>query len=131
MSGAFKEALRLAALAERDARVFAVLCAHGPESDFPAAAFHAQQSIEKAIKAVLCLKGAEFRRTHDLIELSGRVADAGAPIPVDDNLLRRLTPYGVEFRYDDTAMPLIDSASAAHAVDICLSWCSGQLKQGE
>ena len=131
MSGALKEALRLAALAERDARVFAVLCTHGPESDFPAAAFHAQQSIEKAIKAVLCLKGAEFRRTHDLIELAGRAADAGAPLPVNDDTLSRPTPYGVEFRYDDTAMPLIDATSAARAVDTCLSWCSTQLKQGE
>jgi HEPN domain-containing protein len=131
MSGAFKEALRLAALAERDGRVFSVLCTHGPEGDFPAAAFHAQQSIEKAIKAVLCLKGAEFRRTHDLIELAGRASDTGASLPVSDDLLRRLTPYGVEFRYDDTAMPLIDATNAARAVEACLAWCNTQLKQGE
>lgn len=131
MNGARNEALRLAALAERDARAFTVLCAHSPESDFPAAAFHAQQAIEKVIKAVLCLKGAEFRRTHDLIELAGRSADVGAPLPLSDDLLRRLTPYGVEFRYDAAALKLIDAATAASAVDTCLAWCKRQLESGE
>ena len=33
--------------------------------------FHAQQAVEKALKAVMCLRGLEYRRTHDLEELAG------------------------------------------------------------
>jgi HEPN domain-containing protein len=32
--------------------------------------FHAQQAVEKSLKAVLFAHGVEFRRTHDLYELA-------------------------------------------------------------
>lgn len=37
-----------------------------PEIKFRLACFHAQQSVEKSLKAVLVLRGIEQRRTHDL-----------------------------------------------------------------
>ena len=45
--------------------------------------FHAQQTVEKALKAVLSAKGVVFRRTHDLAELLDLIADSQitAPLP--------------------------------------------------
>ena len=43
--------------------------------------FHAQQSIEKAIKAVLSARMIEFRRTHDLVSLLDLLQDHQVPAP--------------------------------------------------
>lgn len=56
-----------------------------------------------------------------------RALDAGLVPPVSDDLLRRLTPYGVEFRYDAAAMQLVTAAAATQAVDACLAWCAMHL----
>jgi HEPN domain-containing protein len=62
--------------------------------------FHAQQVIEKALKAVLSKKSITFRRTHDLIELMDLLEDNGVQIPLELEKTDVLTPYAVEFRYD-------------------------------
>ena len=46
--------------------------------NFDAACFHAQQGVEKYLKAVLIEAGATFTRTHDLKELSANKG-RGAP----------------------------------------------------
>ena len=93
-----------------------------------AACSWAQQSGEKALKAAMCLLGVEFRRTHDLEALAGQLADAGSVpvIAVED--LRRLTPYAVEFRYDDEAIALLDPKSARRIVAEVLAWATSQLE---
>lgn len=122
-----EEAQRLLRLAARDRRAFEVLLNGGVAEDFPAAAFHAQQAVEKALKAALCLRRIEFRRTHDLLELAGRLRDAGGTVPVLDEALQRLTPYAVEFRYDDQALALIAPEDAQSLVEVCLSWIADQI----
>jgi HEPN domain-containing protein len=37
--------------------------------------FHAQQAVEKSLKAVLSANGIEFRRTHDLVTLLDLLQD--------------------------------------------------------
>ena len=77
-------------MAERDLRVAQVIVA----ADLPSydASFHAQQAVEKALKALLTRHQVEFRRTHDLGELlqlaepvtpgvSGALAGVDALIP--------------------------------------------------
>lgn len=127
MTAEREEAQRLLRLAARDQRAFEVLLNGGVTEDFPAAAFHAQQAVEKALKAALCLRRIEFRRTHDLLELAGRLRDAGVTLPVADDVLQRLTPYAVEFRYDDQALALIAPEDAQTLVAVCLSWMSNQI----
>ena len=39
--------------------------------------FHLEQSVEKALKAVLCSKGIEVPLTHDLYAIVQRFADRG------------------------------------------------------
>ncbi|MBE2259841.1 MAG: HEPN domain-containing protein [Candidatus Accumulibacter sp.] len=72
-----------------------------------ATCFHAQQSVEKALKAVLTARRASFPRTHNLEELGLLVADTGIDLPAPSEDLRRLTPFAVDFRYDEeTVAPM-------------------------
>ncbi len=90
------------------------------------ALFHAQQAAEKSLKAVMCLRGLEYRRTHDLEELAAQLKDAGCGPPVDPSILRRLTPYAVEYRYDDEAPQLLGGAEATAIVAVLLLWAESQ-----
>jgi len=63
--------------------------------------FHAQQAIEKLLKALLSHHRVAFRRTHDLTELLDLLTAAGVAIPVDIAEVRQLAPYAAEFRYED------------------------------
>lgn len=92
MTPKVEEAVRFLRLAQRDRAAFA-LPAAAAEIDDAIACFHAQQSAEMALKTVLCLRGIEYRRTHDLEELGGMLADAGLSPPVGVTDLRRRTSY--------------------------------------
>jgi HEPN domain-containing protein len=62
--------------------------------------FHAQQIIEKSLKAVLADKAVVFRRTHDLAELIDLCNDNKIHVPTELEKAVELTPFAVEFRYD-------------------------------
>jgi HEPN domain-containing protein len=65
MTPAIEEALRYLQLADDDAAAFRGLLKL-PEVKFRLACFHAQQSVEKLMKAVLIFHGIDYQRTHDL-----------------------------------------------------------------
>jgi HEPN domain-containing protein len=95
--------------AEREARV-----AEAP--NFDAVCFHAQQCVEKLMKALLIQRGVTPPRTHDLTYLDRLLL----PIcpdwqwPVED--LRFLTRAAVAFRYPGESA---DGDDAAEALTIC------------
>jgi HEPN domain-containing protein len=60
-------ARRFLAVADRDLKTLQLLIA-APDSDDQAIGFHAQQAIEKYLKAVLAVNQIAFRKTHDLVE---------------------------------------------------------------
>ncbi len=91
------------------------------------ALFHAQQSVEKALKALMSLYGLEFRRTHDLDELAAQLADAGYGLDTQEPGLSRLTPYAVQERYDDEAPQLLTATQARELVHNMLRWAEGQI----
>lgn len=62
--------------------------------------FHAQQAVEKALKAVLAARSVEFPRTHNLAQLLDLLREQGLPLPADGQNLPRLTPFGATLRYD-------------------------------
>jgi HEPN domain-containing protein len=62
--------------------------------------FHAQQIVEKALKAVLTVKAVPFRRTHDIAELIDLLIDKGISVPAPMEKSVELTPFAVEYRYD-------------------------------
>jgi HEPN domain-containing protein len=63
------EAKRLLRIAGRDYQTFTILRNH-PEAELAPTCFHAQQAVEKALKAVLTIKHIDFRCTQDLEELA-------------------------------------------------------------
>ena len=62
--------------------------------------FHAQQAVEKALKAWLACLEVCFPRTHDLRLLFDQLEHAGAAVPEAFRRLERLSVYAVLFRYD-------------------------------
>ena len=88
------------------------------------ALFLAQQALEKGIKAVLAARGVVFRRTHDLLLLESLALAASLTLPVSHDLLARLGPYAVEFRYLGAAVPAVSLAEAAAAADALLDWAA-------
>ena len=95
-----EEAFRALRLADRDIEAFDVLrkASHIHSSII---GFHAQQAIEKSLKAVLFAHQVEFERTHDLVRLSYLLRQSAIEPPLSDNSLRRLNPFAVMMRYDD------------------------------
>jgi len=63
--------------------------------------FHAQQAVEKCLKAILASRCVPYGRTHDLAGLIDRLRKAGIADPPDAGRLPTLTPYAVELRYGD------------------------------
>ena len=89
--------------------------------------FHAQQSIEKAIKAVLSCNMIEFRRTHDLVSLLDLLQDHQVPAPPAADWLDELNPYAVEARYGTINPEGLDRARVLVAVDQVLAWAHRQI----
>ena len=61
--------------------------------------FHAQQAVEKALKAVLLRKSIRFPAIHDIEELVQIGRQEGVQFPDWAEDLASLTPYAVETRY--------------------------------
>ncbi len=76
MTPFIEEARHLLHIAERDYQTFDILRAH-PDSPLASTCFHAQQCVEKAMKAVLAARQVFFRRTHDLEEIANLLTEAG------------------------------------------------------
>ncbi len=85
--------------------------------NFDAVCFHAQQCIEKLMKALLIHQGVVPPRTHDLVYLDQLLASAwpGWSWPVVEDL-RFLSRAAVAFRYPGEAA---DQMEANEAFDIC------------
>jgi len=83
------------------------------------ATFHAQQCAEKYLKALLVARSQPFPRTHDLAALSDLCRQNGIVIPVDQDLLQRLTAYAIQVRYpgeDPTPDEAREALQTAQAV---------------
>jgi HEPN domain-containing protein len=75
--------------------------------------FHAQQAVEKSLKAILAFYDVSYPWRHDLGELVNLVKPLAPQIaPLEDRILR-MSPYAVEARYDDEFDPLLVEASQA------------------
>lgn len=76
--------------------------------------FHAQQAIEKAMKALLAFHGRDISRSHDLIKLLNDIADLVPELLVYSEKFETITEYGVGVRYPDYFYePSIDEATLA------------------
>lgn len=77
--------------------------------------FHAQQAIEKWLKAVVASRSEDFEHTHDLRHLTALAGLAAADSPFDIQQAIGLTEYAVPLRYEDLldAEPLDREATTA------------------
>lgn len=62
--------------------------------------FHAQQAAEKLMKASLAHLGTQFELTHNLTRLAKSIAQVDQPLPYLGLPLRKLTRFGVVYRYE-------------------------------
>jgi HEPN domain-containing protein len=87
--------------------------------------FHAQQALEKGLKAVLTSAGVRFGRTHSLIALLAFLGEAGIERPEWADQAAGLDPYAVVFRYAELHTDeKIDRAATAVLIDQALGWCA-------
>jgi len=118
----------LARKAEGDAKAMRRL-ASDPEIDDEAVGFHAQQAIEKWLKAVMALYGLEEARIHDLGRLLEILSEAAVDSPPGADWLDDLSIYAVPMRYADLldAEPL-DRHAVLALVDEIGEWTGAQLR---
>jgi HEPN domain-containing protein len=84
----------LMGLAEDDRAAAAALLDIAGVSD-AIVAFHAQQAVEKSLKAVLASSGVDFPFTHNLAALFQLCEDSGVDVPAKLEEADLLTPYAV------------------------------------
>lgn len=62
--------------------------------------FHAQQAVEKLLKAVLARRRVDYPKTHNLRVLIELLAADGVTLPGELAEIDTLTQFGTTFRYD-------------------------------
>jgi len=116
----------LLALAREDLAAAEALDRAERVSDAPVG-FHAQQAVEKALKAAIASRGQDFPFTHDIGLLMQLCQDAGLKLPADLAEGDRLTPYAAAIRYglgDPRAAPPLDALRWAA---LAIEWAHAQL----
>jgi len=91
--------------------------------------FHAQQTVEKALKAVLAARGVDFPFTHDLRALMDLCDSAGFPVASHILDARRLTPYAVQQRYGTSDPGDVTRAEAASWARDAIAWARPLVEQ--
>ncbi|MFL5816875.1 MAG: HEPN domain-containing protein [Conexibacter sp.] len=84
--------------------------------------FHAQQAVEKSIKAVLASREIEYGRTHQLHFLIRLLEEheIDAPASVLDAV--ELNPWAVEFRYEEDDEPPLDRRATLAVIEEIRRW---------
>jgi HEPN domain-containing protein len=78
--------------------------------------FHAQQCVEKYLKALLTLHAIDFPKTHDLLDLLRRIPPSEA-VRIRPEEIGGLNRYSIEGRYPGDWEPITrEEAEAALAV---------------
>jgi len=92
--------------------------------------FHAEQAVEKWLKAVIGSRGIRFEYTHDLRHLIELVKAAVGDFPFEVGAVIALTEYAVPLRYDELldAEPLDRDATVALVKDVG-RWASVRLAE--
>lgn len=87
--------------------------------------FHAQQAIEKLIKAVLSDNQIAYARVNDLDRLLQLLNAAQITQPPGAQQLVSLTPWATRFRYEDPPEPIsLDRRATVTLVDDVAAWAS-------
>ena len=90
--------------------------------------FHAQQAVEKLIKAVLAARGGGFMKSHALSYLVGVVEENEIEAPEVLSEADVLSPWAVEFRYEGEEPPALDRSAALALVEQVRAWTEHEIK---
>jgi HEPN domain-containing protein len=117
--------------AERDLRIAAANLS-GPEIFPDAAAFFAQQSAEKILKAFLAAHEYPFPKTHDLERLVHWCESMDAEFGRLSTTARILSPYAARFRYPGGPLepPITEAQEAVRLADEMVQFVRGRLFPG-
>ncbi|MFH1023522.1 MAG: HEPN domain-containing protein [Planctomycetota bacterium] len=69
--------------------------------------FHAQQAVEKSLKAGLAHLGIDYPKVHSLETLLELLNAQGHPLPPDLSDVSQLTPFATVFRYEDLPLSAV------------------------
>ena len=89
------------------------------------ACFHAQQCVEKYLKALIAKKGEAVPRTHDLSALAIHLKSVGiGPLAGE---FRRLNQYAVDIRYPGASATIAEARTAISAMRKAAALCRRHL----
>lgn len=123
MSSSRREPADLAALYAKKASNDATAArefADNPDISDEIIGFHAQQAVEKWLKAVMASLGLPQQRTHDVDQPCRILEEQGVDLPVPRSHLAEQTDFAVPLRYEDLldAEPLDRRAAVAVVVEV-------------
>jgi HEPN domain-containing protein len=90
--------------------------------------FHAQQAVEKSLKAILISKGIDFPRTHNLRILIDALPETVFRDPILDSSAA-LTDYAVSTRYPGETEPVTkdELKTARHIASEVVAWAENTI----
>ncbi len=88
--------------------------------------FHAQQAVEKMIKAVLAHNDVSYERTHNITYLLTLLDSAEISRPEHADNLPDLTPWAAGFRYADLPEPALHRRETLALVEQTRAWATEQ-----
>ncbi len=93
--------------------------------------FHAQQAVEKVLKAWCSLKGIGYPRTHDIERLFKLLEEGGVQVPEGFTSLGGLTDFAVQYRYESTDVGLgpVDREEVSGSVGELFEYVAGLATQ--
>lgn len=91
--------------------------------------FHAQQCVEKLLKAALASRGIDFPFTHDLETLRRLLDEQGLIVPVDPMTLARLTSFSVRQRYGELDEEPVDRIEVLAVAEHIAAWAAEQIDE--
>lgn len=100
------------------------------EDDIPddGLGFHAQQAVEKMIKAVLAHNEVSYERTHNIAYLLNLLDEADISKPDRAIDLPNLSPWAAGLRYSRRPEDVPDRPEMRSLVEHTKAWAEGQLK---
>ncbi|MEE9295435.1 MAG: HEPN domain-containing protein [Phycisphaerae bacterium] len=115
MSPEAAEVKRWLEKADHDAQTGKLALAQAPPIT-DVGAFHAQQAVEKLLKAYLVYREHPFEKIHDLEELIDQCARHDPVFSDFRDRVAPLTAYAVRFRYPGPADPTVEQVGLALGV---------------
>jgi HEPN domain-containing protein len=93
--------------------------------------FHAQQAVEKALKAVLARRSVEFPYSHDLNGLLGLCRRNNIDVPEDLAKVGHLSVFAVRLRYDAKPAAHLDRDRALRWAASAVTWARAVVEHAE